>query len=119
MQQQSLGQFGEAMAQQHLRQRGYVILAQNWLCRQGELDIIAMDGETIVFVEVKTRHSDDTALAFAAITPTKRERLLAAAHHFLIAHECDEMLWRVDAIAIVLPKNGKPVLEHVEDALGW
>ncbi|MCA9915994.1 MAG: YraN family protein [Anaerolineae bacterium] len=117
--QQQLGEQGEMLAANYLEQKGYRILARNWNCRYGEIDLVAQDGETLVFVEVKTRHASTTEKAFASITPTKQERLAATAQLYLSQELNDDTDWRMDVIAIALPRKGKPIIEHVEDALGW
>ncbi len=113
------GNYGERLAAAHLQQKGYLLEAANWRCPHGELDLIVRQGDMLVFVEVKTRHNISTAPAFVSITPRKRERLVASAHAYLTAHELEEAAWRIDAVAIAIPKNGQPIIEHVEDALDW
>lgn len=114
---QSLGKRGEDIAAQHLIQRGYKIVARNWHCKFGELDIIATQETTMVFVEVKTRCGDTPA--FENITTNKRRRLIASVHAYLQIHELTNLIWRIDAIGVALPRNNPPVVEHVEDALDW
>lgn len=116
---QKLGEQGEALACQTLIAKGYQIHTRNWHCQQGELDIVAKNGAIWVFVEVKTRRTETTDAAFASITPTKRERLIAAAYAFLETNDLDDVAWRIDAIAVALNKSGSAKIEHVEDALGW
>lgn len=111
------GRHGEALAARFLRQRGYEILATNWHCAQGELDIVARHGSTLVFVEVRTRRQSHTGDAFASITPRKQERLVAAVWAWLQAHEATGADWRLDVIAVALGRSTR--IEHVEDALGW
>ncbi|MCU0515214.1 MAG: YraN family protein [Anaerolineae bacterium] len=113
------GRDGEALAAAWLEDHEFTIVARNWHCPAGELDIVAWQGDTLVFVEVKTCHAEDVAAAFVHITPAKRQRLLASVYHYLEAHALTEALWRVDAIGIALPRRGGPILEHLEDALGW
>ncbi len=113
------GQRGETFALNYLKKLGYIILGQNWRCQQGEIDIIAQQGSTIVFVEVRTRHTEAPDAAFASITPRKRAKLGALAALYLAANDQESADWRVDVIAIALPRSGAPVLEHAEDALDW
>lgn len=118
--QQQLGDRGETLAAQHLRERGYTIEAMNWYCTQGEIDIIARRDNILVFIEVKTRRASTTESAFASINARKQEKLIAAVHHYLRDHPHENIIWRIDAIAIALPPNNQaPVIDHVEDALGW
>ncbi len=117
MKTQHTGRRGEALARRYLRQRGYDILATNWHCALGELDIVARLAGTCVFVEVRTRRSADPQDALASITPRKRERLLAAVWAWLEQHEAMEANWRIDVIAVT--PGAKPDVVHVEDALDW
>jgi putative endonuclease len=113
------GQYGENLAVKHLQNNGYEIVGRNWHCRLGEIDIIARHGSTLVFVEVRSRHTASTEAAFESITPTKRRRMIALAHAYLTDHAADAESWRVDVIAIAVPRAGSPIIEHVEDALDW
>lgn len=110
------GKQGEQLAAQFLRESGYEVIATNWHCARGEIDIVARKTDTLVFVEVKTRRGRLTEAAFASMTPHKRERLIASAYAYLDEHAVDGA-WRIDVIAVALSRQ--PVIEHVEDALGW
>lgn len=111
------GQHGEQLAADFLRDQGYEIITTNWHCQRGEIDIVARQQETLVFVEVKTRRGSKPEMAFASITPKKRERLIASVYTYLDQHDFDGALWRIDVIGVAL--SSQPVIEHVEDALGW
>lgn len=80
---QLLGAWGERAAARFLRRRGYVIVERNYRCPVGEIDLVAVDGDTLVFVEVKTRTGDAFGTPFEAVDGRKRRRLLRAATHFL------------------------------------
>ncbi len=114
-----LGNYGEQLAARHLRQRGYTILAMNWACKYGELDIIAKHEDMLVFIEVRTRRALNTEAAFESVNPRKREKLVKLANAYLSIHEIEETPWRIDVVAVATPRAGKPIIEHVEDALGW
>lgn len=117
---QETGQQGERIAQHHLEQYGYTIITTNWRCQFGEVDIVAANGETLVFVEVRTRRSTSSEDALASITPKKRDRMVKAAYAYLTAHDLpQDTLWRIDVIAVALRSRQQPVIDHVEDALGW
>lgn len=116
---QQLGKRGEDTAAQYLLQHNYTIIARNWHCKWGELDIIAQQQAVIVFVEVKTRYGDTPINPFENITPAKRKRLIASVYAYLQAHPLTEVVWRIDAVGIALPRSGQPIIEHVEDALDW
>lgn len=119
MRNQQTGQQGETLATTYLQQHGYEIIQRNWHCPQGELDIVARQGATLVFVEVRTRRASTSENAFASISMTKRQRLVAAIYAYLQANELDDADWRVDVIAIALQKQKPPLIEHLEDALDW
>lgn len=116
---QQLGRRGEALAAAYLQGRGYTIVTTNWRWAQGELDIVARQGETVVFVEVRARHASTTETAFASINPRKQARMHSAVQAYLSAHTLDDALWRIDVIAVAVPRTGQPIIEHVEDALDW
>ena len=114
------GAAGEAIARRYLRRKGYRIIDSNWSTRLGELDIIAKQADMLVFVEVKTRRGANTESALASITPVKHERMLKAVYQFLHDHDMDSQTqWRIDVIAVALPAQGAPRIDHVEDAFDW
>ena len=113
------GTQGERAAADYLKQRGYVLLATNWHCPRGEIDIVARHNEVLVFVEVKTRRGDQPDAAFASVSPAKRKRLIASAYLYLQQNRLDDVQWRIDVIAVALPRMGKAFIAHVEDALDW
>jgi putative endonuclease len=94
------------LAERTLRGRGYQIVARNWHCRYGELDLIAEEGGELVFVEVKTRRGTALGLPEEALTPSKRLRLLAAAQQYLLEQETPERAYRFDVVAIELDGRG-------------
>jgi putative endonuclease len=116
---QKTGQRGEDLAAAYLQHHGYDIIATNWRCHAGEIDIIARQGRTLVFVEVRARHASTTESAFESISPRKRERLVASVHQYLSDHDLETAMWRVDVIAVALARSGKADIDHVEDALDW
>ena len=118
-QKQSIGDYGEQLARAYLEKQQYVILTTKWHCQYGELDIVAQKNNVIVFVEVKARRGQAVQQAFAAITPSKQKKLVASAHLFLDEYAHDILDWRIDVIGIAIPYNEPPIIEHVEDALGW
>lgn len=113
------GQRGEQLAVKHLVDNGYALLTTNWRCEYGEIDIIVQKGETLVFVEVRTRHAESAEPAFESITPRKRAKLIKLAEAYLDRYELGDCFWRIDVIAIGIPRSGVPIIEHTEDALDW
>lgn len=96
----ALGKHGEDQACAHLRASGYEIVLRNWRSRFGEIDIVARDGDTLAFVEVKARSRDGFGGPEAALHPRKRARLVAAARAFLAAHP-SSLPVRFDLVALV------------------
>ena len=112
------GAWGEECAAAYLRRRGYRILARNYSCRFGEIDIIAADRHYVVFVEVKLRASDRFVRAGAYVTPAKQARIRTAASLWLAEHET-ELQPRFDVIEIYAPDGmatKQPVIRQLEDA---
>lgn len=116
-QRQQRGQRGEQIAADYLRQRGYQIVAQNWRCPLGELDIIAQQGATLVFVEVRLRTNVEAAIE--TVHRSKQKRLARLAERYLSDHPAAPDDWRVDVIAIGLVSGRPPVIDHREHALDW
>lgn len=113
------GAYGEQLAVNHLQQNHYQIVNRNWRCKQGEIDIIAKKGDVLVFVEVRTRHTDSTEAAFESVGTKKQQKLIALAHTYLSQNNLPDQVWRIDVIAIAIPPSSKPIIDHIEDALGW
>jgi len=96
-----LGQDGEARAARHLEECGLAIVARNWRCRLGELDLVARAGGVLVVVEVRRRSRGDFGGAAASITPAKRRRIVNATRHLLMRHpELQRLPVRFDVIAL-------------------
>ena len=113
----SLGQRGEDAAARFLKRKGFQILARHVDLPLGELDIIAVDKRTIVFVEVKTRKSSDAGLASEAIDAVKERRMTQAALTYLKSNGLLNYSARFDVVAITWPENtGGPTIEHFENA---
>jgi putative endonuclease len=117
---QSLGALGERLAADHLQRRGFRIIERNYRTRWGELDIVAYDGHTIAFCEVKTRRlRDDQRDPLESIRAVKRSRIRKMAGRWLIERTdrpyADEL--RFDAIGVTFDLSGKLVsIEHLEGA---
>lgn len=116
-----LGAWGEQMAAHHLEAKGYEIVARNWRCRRGEIDLIAQAGALIVFVEVKTRRGRALGLPEEGLTPYKSRRLIELAQRYLIEQKLEDVEWRLDLVAVELDSSGKLLrCEHIPNAvLGW
>ena len=113
----TLGQLGEAAAARYLKRLGYVIVARGSHIRRGEIDLIAVDGRTLVFVEVKTRVSHDAGHPAEAVDREKQRRLTRLAMVYLKRHHLLENPARFDVIAITWPKTQRrPTIEHFKNA---
>ena len=109
------GEAGESLACRHLEQQGYEILARNYRCRTGEVDVVARDGDVTVFVEVKERHGSSHGQGFEHVTWAKRRRLLQAARLYAAQHGLLESPLRFDVISIDW-RDGRPHVRHDEGA---
>jgi putative endonuclease len=108
------GDAAEALAAAFLEARGLKILARNYRCRAGEIDLIAQSGPTTVFVEVRARTSERFGGAAASVTPAKRRRLLKTARYYL----SQQGAHRACRFDVVLVKGDPPRLEWIADAFG-
>jgi putative endonuclease len=110
----SRGSAAEAMAAAFLERKGLAIVARNYRCRLGEIDLVARDGNTTVFVEVRSRASSAFGGAAASITAAKRQRLLKAARHYL-SRQRTVPPCRFDALLI---EGDPPRIDWLRDAFG-
>jgi putative endonuclease len=111
-----LGRRGEAAAARYLRRRGYRILARSDRLWPGELDLVALQGRTIVFVEVKTRQSQEAGHPAEAVDAVKQRRLTRLAVTFLKRHGLLEYPARFDVVAVTWPEGRRPTIEHFQNA---
>jgi putative endonuclease len=113
----TLGRRGEEAAARFLKRLGYKILARGRRLAPGELDLVALDGRTIVFVEVKTRTTADVGHPAEAVDAVKQRKLTRLAVTFLKRHGLLEFPARFDVVAITWPEGrGRPVIEHFKNA---
>lgn len=119
MSRKTTGDEGEVIACRYLCAKGYTILTTNWHCREGEIDIVAQDGEALVFVEVKTRRGLKAGETLVSITPAKRRRMIAAAYAYASQTGEFDPVWRIDALAVCIGSDGMASCTHVENALDW
>lgn len=112
-----LGVRGERAAARLLKRLGYMIVAHSERDRIGEIDLVAVDGKTIVFVEVKTRTSQDRGHPAEAVDQDKQRRLTRVALSYLRRHDLLEYPARFDVVAIIWPVEQKrPTIEHFKNA---
>ncbi len=110
-----LGKRGEELAAQYLKEKGYVVFERNWRYGKAEIDIIAMDGKTLVFIEVKTRSTLDFGLPQEFITKKKINLMILAANAYTEQYKRTEEI-RFDVLGIYQKGDVIEVFEHLEDA---
>lgn len=108
----ALGADGEEIAARYLSDRGLVVLNRNWRCREGELDIVATDGNTLVVVEVKTRSGVGYGRPAEAVTPRKLARMRRLAQLWLAANRVRWVDVRFDVVAVLIGADGAVEVEH-------
>lgn len=108
-----LGDYGERLAARYLAERGLTVLERNWRCAHGELDLVAREGDCLVFCEVKTRRSQRFGAPVEAVTPRKAARLRRLAAAWLREHDERGERIRIDVIGILRPAQGPARLRHL------
>ncbi|HTP13779.1 MAG TPA: YraN family protein [Bacteroidota bacterium] len=114
VQSKSKGKAGEAEAEQYLRRQGFRILQKNYYYDRGEIDLVAEDGDVLVFVEVKARSSGSHGTAEESITPEKENFLKRTAEGYLLEHQIEQRRCRFDLVAVEWHAS-KPVIRHIRD----
>ncbi len=109
----TIGDFGEQFAADHLAARGVQIVERNWRCQLGEIDIIGLDSNALVFYEVKTRRSARYGSPAEAVTPAKAARLRRLAARWLSEHPHSANQIRVDVLALTMTGEGGTQVEHL------
>src|SRR5271170_7721572 len=113
----NLGSYGEFLARKYLQAQGYRILEENFKNKLGEIDLIVQDGQTICFVEVKTRQSLDQGQPYEAVNPWKIRKLSQMATSYLkYKYNSLEILSRFDVISIVQDQKSPPSIQHIKNA---
>jgi len=102
-----LGRLGERLAADYLRRHGYSIRETNYRCPVGEMDIVATEGECLVFVEVRTRRGRGLGLPEESITPAKQAKLVEVAQTYLQERGEAAADWRIDVVAVELTPGGR------------
>jgi putative endonuclease len=111
----SIGKQGEEIAASYLKGLKYRVVEKNYRCRCGEIDIVALDGNTLVFIEVKTRRTVSYGPPQLSVTPFKQRQISKAALTYLAKNRQTEMNARFDVISIIL-RDERSVLDHIKDA---
>ncbi len=113
--QKKIGDQGESIAAVYLREKGYLVLEEKYHSVYGELDLIALDREDVVFVEVKTRTSTRFGFPEMSVTPDKLEKIRKTGLMWLQSHPEVPDDWRIEVIGILLDKNRRPIeIKHYE-----
>ena len=110
-----LGADGEKAAEEFLRRQRYRIVERNYRCPVGEVDLIALDGTTVVFIEVKTRKGAGFGSPLEAVHPRKQVQVSRAAQFYLVAHRLHDRAARFDVVGVWW-ENGRPSCELVRNA---
>jgi putative endonuclease len=110
------GRTGEDAAADLYERRGYTLVARNWRCRLGELDLVLAEGDTLVVCEVKTRRGSGFGGGYEAVDARKRRKLRAVAETFLLQTRTSPGAVRFDVASVRLRPDGSAVVELFEDA---
>jgi len=110
-----LGKFGEELALRKIKSLGYKKIIRNFRCPLGEVDIIARDGDTLVFMEIKTRKGRSIDYAKEAVNAKKKRQISKVALAYMKATDCSDVRARFDVVAISLGR-GKPEIEVIKNA---
>jgi len=115
MSRRSKGMEGEDLAARFLEEKGYSILERNYRFDRGEIDLVAKDGQDLVFVEVKARHSQNYGAPEESVTPSKEAQLKKVAEGYLYEHNIENQSCRFDVVTITY-QHGAPVLRLIHNA---
>jgi len=102
-----VGRRGEQLAAAHLEELGWVVCDMNYRCAAGEMDIVALDGECLAFVEVRTRRGRSHGLPVESITIAKKKKLIEVAETYLQEHSSQRLDWRIDVVSILMSRGGR------------
>ena len=112
----ALGARGEDLAVQYLKKKGFKVIERNYHCSAGEIDLIAREGKTLIFVEIKTRSSSEFGLPQEAVDRFKQKKMIEVARAYMAEHHLTEDIpARFDVVAIQLTPTG-PDIELIKDA---
>ena len=109
----AVGGYGERVAAGHLERVGMVVLARNWRCELGEIDLVARDGDDLVVCEVKTRRGVAFGSPLEAVTPAKAARLRRLAARWLHETGVRPAAVRIDVVAVLAARRGAASVEHL------
>ena len=110
-----LGELGEDLALQRIRALGYRKILRNYRCPLGEIDLIAMDGDTLVFIEIKTRKGRSVGYAKEAVNARKQRQLSKVALAYMKSNNCHDVRARFDVVAVCVGQ-GEPEIQVIKNA---
>jgi len=112
-----LGRWGEKHCEKFFKRKGLKTLTRNFSCKTGEIDLIMVDSDgTLVFIEVKTRATEDFSPSESAVTKAKKTRMLRTTRYFLAVNDIENRPFRFDVVTIVLGEKGPAQIRHYENA---
>lgn len=114
-----VGRSAEILAAAELGKRGYEIVASNYRCRMGEIDLVAKDGDCLVFVEVRCKRTSEYGSPAESITANKVKKLYATAQHYLINENLGDVACRFDVVEVGSESGNLVVLEVIRDAFSF
>jgi putative endonuclease len=112
-----LGRRGEKLAVTELARCGYEIVARNWRCQVGEVDVVARRDEAWAFFEVRTRRGREFGTPEESLTPSKQQRMVDVALTYLAEHELNDVDWRVGLVAVEMDRAGRLLRVEVYDSI--
>lgn len=111
-----VGQLGEDIATEYLKKQNYRIVERNFECKQGEIDIIAIDKNEVVFIEVKTRSNEQYGKPVDAVTEYKKKHLVKAIKYYIYKNQIENAFIRIDVIEVYI-RNSKHYINHIKQAI--
>ena len=111
-----LGKNGEDEAVKYLEKQGYTIIERNFLCRQGEIDIIALDEKYLVFIEIKSRANTEYGLPSESVTERKKKHMIKAIQYYLYKRNLENANIRIDVIEVYV-KDEKYSINHIKQII--
>jgi putative endonuclease len=105
------------LAVAELTRSGYEIVARNWRCQAGEVDIVARDGDAFHFFEVRTRRGREYGTPEESVTPAKRQRMIDVALIYLGEHDLGDVDWRIGFVAVEMDRTGRLMRLEVYDSI--
>lgn len=111
-----LGKNGEDEAVKYLEKQGYTIIERNFMCKQGEIDIIALNEKYLVFVEIKSRTSNEFGLPSESVTERKKKHMIKAIQYYLYKRNLENVNIRIDVIEVYV-KDEKYTINHIKQII--